>query len=207
MKVKIEPLHIRGAGWLRVLSNALLGAGSLILIAVAISYVASEIYQRTEEEKFASELRRMKITPTPSGGAVFAVRRSAAFGRLEIPRLDLSVMVIEGVDNKDLHFGVGHIPGTALPGDSGNVGLAGHRDTYFRKLGKIQEDDAIRLTTLSGTYEYRVVLTSIVSPDAVEVLDSTNEPELTLVTCYPFYYVGNAPQRFIVRARQTGLSR
>jgi sortase A len=95
---------------------------------------------------------------------------------------------------------VGHIPGTALPGDSGNVGLAAHRDTFFRRLRDIRPDDEIVLTTPDGTFRYTVEGTKVVEPGDVWVLDPTEEPALTLVTCYPFTYVGSAPQRFIVRA-------
>jgi sortase A len=95
---------------------------------------------------------------------------------------------------------VGHIPGTALPGDEGNIGLAGHRDTFFRKLRDIQPDDEIRVVTPDGTYLYRVQGTNVVWPRDTWVLDDEGEPLLTLVTCYPFTYIGSAPQRFIVRA-------
>jgi len=95
---------------------------------------------------------------------------------------------------------VGYIPGTALPGDLGNFGLAGHRDTFFRKLRDINPDDEIRIVTKDGVFNYYVQRTSIVMPQDVWVLDPTNYPALTLVTCYPFNYIGSAPKRFIVRA-------
>ncbi len=121
-------------------------------------------------------------------------------GKLEIPRLGLSVMVVEGVGSDDLKRAAGHIPGTAFPGQSGNVAIAGHRDTFFRPLRLIRANDTITLRTLHGAYRYRVVSTKIVSPDDVEVLNPVGRDTLTLVTCYPFYYIGSAPQRFIVRA-------
>ena len=126
---------------------------------------------------------------------------SALIGRLEIPDLHLVAMVQEGADARTLHRAVGHIPGTALPGARGNVGLAGHRDTFFRPLRQIRVSDAIQLQTQNGTYRYRVEWTRIVGPRDVHVLSSTGGQSLTLVTCYPFYYVGSAPKRFIVRAR------
>jgi sortase A len=97
---------------------------------------------------------------------------------------------------------VGHIPGTALPGERGNVGISGHRDTFFRPLRNIQRNDIIILTTLVSEYRYRVVSTRIVSPNDVAVLDQNGSETLTLVTCYPFYFVGSAPNRFIVRAER-----
>jgi sortase A len=123
-------------------------------------------------------------------------------GRLEIPRLGVSVMVVEGVDDSDLKRAVGHIPGTALPGESGNVGIAGHRDTFFRPLRSIQRDDTITVSSLQGAYRYRVVSTNVVSPKDVQVLDPTGRASLTLVTCFPFEYVGSAPKRFIVHAER-----
>jgi sortase A len=95
------------------------------------------------------------------------------------------------------------VPETALPGESGNIGIAAHRDTFFRPLKDIQIGDLIRLTTHNGVFDYHVEWMRIVKPEAVDVLDPTDIPSLTLVTCYPFYYVGSAPDRFIVRARKT----
>ena len=124
-------------------------------------------------------------------------------GRLEVPRLGLSAIVREGVGSKTLRRGAGRIPGTALPWEpAGNVGIAAHRDRVFRPLKDIGKKDIITLTTVEGTYRYQVEWTRIVTPEETEVLHDTPEPALTLVTCYPFYYVGSAPKRFIVRARQ-----
>ncbi len=123
-------------------------------------------------------------------------------GRLRIPRLHLAAMVREGADSGTLRRAIGHIPGTALPGRAGNVGLAGHRDTFFRALRNIEKDDTIDFETDSGTFRYAVQSTQIVSPRDVSVLRAAGGRTLTLVTCYPFYYVGSAPKRFIVRAVQ-----
>ncbi len=122
------------------------------------------------------------------------------FGRIAIPRLDVSTIVLEGVDASTLRRGAGHIPATAFPGKRGNVGIAAHRDSFFRGLKDVRKNDIVRLETLEGTFNYRVDWTRIVTPDDVTVLGDTAGPELTLVTCYPFYYVGSAPKRFIVRA-------
>jgi sortase A len=109
-------------------------------------------------------------------------------------------MVREGADEGTLSRAVGHIPGTALPGNIGNVGLAGHRDTFFRALRNIRSDDTIEVQTTAGTYRYKVKSTRIVAPRDVSVLQASGGETLTLVTCYPFYYVGSAPKRFIVHA-------
>ncbi len=127
---------------------------------------------------------------------------NAVIGRLEIPRLKLAVMVREGAGEGTLRRAVGHIPGTALPGNIGNIGLAGHRDTFFRALRNIRKNDTIELQTTAGTYRYVVNSTRIVTPRDVSVLKASGGETLTLVTCYPFYYVGSAPRRFIVHATQ-----
>jgi len=141
-------------------------------------------------EEAAPKKRR---EPQPEGALV---------GRVEIPRVGVSGIVLEGVEKKTLRRGVGRIPGTALPGDGGNVGLAAHRDSFFRGLKDIRKNDIITLKTLESTYYYRVDWTEIVLPEDTHVLEDTGVPELTLVTCYPFYYVGSAPKRFVVRAER-----
>jgi sortase A len=123
-------------------------------------------------------------------------------GRLSIPRLQMSATVREGVGEETLSRALGHIPGTALPGHSGNVGVAGHRDKLFRGLRAIKKNDVIQFETVRGTFTYQVESTQIVTPQDVSVLKAAQYPQLTLVTCYPFYYVGSAPERFIVKARQ-----
>jgi sortase A len=123
-------------------------------------------------------------------------------GRLEIPRLLLSAVVVEGIDRRTLRRAVGHIPGTALPGEPGNVGLTGHRDTFFRPLKDLRIKDEIQFSTLEGDFKYEVESLRVVEQDNVGVLAPSGENVLTMVTCYPFYYVGPAPKRWIVRARQ-----
>ncbi len=137
-------------------------------------------------------------------------------GRVSIPRLNLSAMVREGVSAATLQTAVGHVPATALPGQPGNFAIAAHRDTLFRALKDIQHGDRITFQSASGTYVYQVVTTEIVKPSNVSVLRSdggglipdaaaagTQRPAslLTMITCYPFYYVGSAPKRFIVEAK------
>ncbi len=119
---------------------------------------------------------------------------------LRIPAVELIVPVFDGTSDKNLNRGAGRIEGTAQIGASGNVGLAAHRDGYFRALKDVRVGDDLQLTTPRDVFTYRIVETSIVDPTAVEVLAPTTIPSVTLVTCYPFYFVGSAPQRFIVRA-------
>ena len=133
-----------------------------------------------------------------------AVQNGGLVGLIEIPRLGVSAMVAEGTEESTLRHAVGHIDDTALPGQAGNVGLAGHRDTFFRPLRNIRRNDIILFTTPWAHYRYRVTSTRVVTPEAVEVLRPTANETLTLVTCYPFYFVGSAPDRFIVRAKRIG---
>lgn len=126
----------------------------------------------------------------------------ALIGRIVIPRLKVRAVIREGTDSKTLRRAVGHVEGTAFPGEDGNVGLAAHRDTFFSGLRDAKKGDVITLETMDREFEYKIDSLKIVSPNDVEVLAPTQEPALTLVTCYPFTYVGNAPRRFIVRARR-----
>jgi len=121
-------------------------------------------------------------------------------GKIEIPRLGVSAVVREGADGETLRVAVGHIAGTALPGASGNVGLAAHRNTFFKPLKDVKMDDVVVVTTPTGDHRYRVSSIEVVTPKDLWVLDPTNDPTLTLVTCYPFDWIGEAPQRLIVKA-------
>lgn len=192
---------------LRWLERALLLVGALCVGAWAYAWLDAR-YVQYREGKLLEEAAsaRTAASETDALGTFRepAARRSAPegtlVGRIEVPRLGVSAIVLEGVGNRTLRRGVGHIPETGLPEDGGNVGLAGHRDSFFRELKDVRKNDIITLKTLEGTYDYRVEWTRIVAPSDTEVLAETGSPALTLVTCYPFYYVGSAPERFIVRA-------
>jgi sortase A len=134
--------------------------------------------------------------PAPAAGMML--------GRLEAPSVKLSTVVLEGSDDATLSRGSGHIEDTPFPGQPGNVGIAGHRDTTFRALRHIHLGDPLEFKTADRVYRYRISKTWIVGPDDVYVLDPTPQPALTLVTCYPFEFVGHAPNRFIVRAELVG---
>lgn len=126
----------------------------------------------------------------------------ALIGRIEISRIGVSALLLQGNAGRTLRRGVGLIPGTAAPGADGNAGLAGHRDSFFRGLRNVRKDDIITLKTLGGEFRYQVDWTRVVAPEETSVLADVGEPVLTLVTCYPFSWVGPAPERFIVRARR-----
>ena len=129
---------------------------------------------------------------------------AAPLGVIRIPRLRIEVPVLPGTDDRTLDRAAGHIDDTPLPGAVGNSGIAGHRDGFFRGLKDIAEGDVIELETVNAKEVYRVERTWVVDPEDVSVLDPTSTRVLTLVTCYPFYYVGPAPRRFIVRAVPAG---
>jgi sortase A len=129
-----------------------------------------------------------------------STKATDVIGRLEISEISLSAPIFSDDDSNSLLKGVGHIAGTAKPGGLGTLGLAGHRDTYFRSLRNIKKNMTIRVANQEGIYRYIVDSTEIVKPENVEVLDIASRPALTLVTCYPFYFVGAAPLRFIVHA-------
>jgi LPXTG-site transpeptidase (sortase) family protein len=134
----------------------------------------------------------------PSGGG----RRVLA--RLRVSRVGLEVAVLEGIEDRTLRRGAGWIPGTARPGERGNIGIAAHRDTFFRPLRDIRSGDRIELETLGAIQSYVVRSVYVVEPEATAVLQSTNEPTVTLVTCFPFDYLGPAPRRYIVQAVADG---
>jgi sortase A len=120
---------------------------------------------------------------------------------MKIPRLGMESVVVQGDSEKILSVAAGHLPGTALPGQIGNMALAGHRDTEFRALRKVRKGDRIVVEGPAGTYDYKVESTSVVAPTDLSVLRNSPDGELTLITCYPFSWIGSAPDRFIVRAR------
>ena len=196
---------------LRWAQRLLFAAGLAMLAWCAYVLLDARIFQQAEDSRLDGLLRVSQETSpgAPQNPSLIArpprlplAPAAGLIGRLDIPRLGLSVIVIEGVRAATLRRAVGHIPGTALPGQQGNVGISGHRDTFFRPLRNIRHDDMVTLTTLLGEFRYRVVSTAIVRPDNIAVLSPTENQILTLVTCYPFYFVGPAPSRFIVRAER-----
>ena len=165
----------------------------------ALAYAERTGFQKYEQWSFQRALAR---GPKQAPRASARLRPGALIGRIAIPRLGLDEMVVESTTDECLRRAVGHIEGTALPAATGNVGLAGHRDTFFRALRRIRPHDVIEIGTLEGAFRYSVESTSVVDPDDTEALAASTEPTLTLVTCYPFHYIGTAPRRCIVRARR-----
>jgi sortase A len=157
--------------------------------------------RRLDELRISTRLRPLVANARASRDEA---GESGLIGRIEIPRLGLSAMVLEGTSGRALRRGVGHVERTAFPGERGNVGLAGHRDTHFRGLKEVEKGDLIRIDTPDGVFAYQVESIRIVEPDRADLLDQSGRPRLTLVTCYPFYYVGPAPRRYVVVARPAG---
>jgi sortase A len=179
------------AKWLELL---LWLVAALALCIFGITRAETWLYQEYADWKLQTA-----VQATPGSSPVPASEGSP-LGRLEIPSIGLSAIFVEGAGSSTLRRGIGHIPGTALPGAEGNTGLSGHRDTFFRHLGEIRFGDPITISTLAGDYDYVVDSIQIVNPDESIVLHDIGRPVLTLVTCYPFRYVGPAPKRFIVHA-------
>jgi sortase A len=184
-----------GALLARVASYFFLAAGIGGLGYATYVVVDAQTYQATEE---------MRLPTLPPAEGPRVVAEGDVIGEMSIPRLALKTIVVQGESSKILQRAIGHLPGTPLPGESGNVALAGHRDSYFRPLRNIQPGDVITIKTPDAEFEYQVESTEVVLPSDVQVLQPSAENSLTLVTCFPFYYIGPAPKRFIVHARQIG---
>jgi sortase A len=174
-----------------MISKLLIFFGIVCLLLYGFFTVQAWVHQQELETQFFQP--RAAVPEDQPGERAFKLSEGDLYGRLEIPRLNLSVMVMEGVADKTLRLGAGHIPGT-------DIAIAAHRDTFFRPLKDIRVNDTIKVKTLEGVTDYRVVSTEIVGPNDTDVLQQTNT--LTLVTCYPFYYIGPAPKRFIVQAEK-----
>ena len=162
--------------------------------------VYASAYQRYESRKFTQEFASPAILSADLGEGAADLLEGDIVGKLNIPRIGISVMVLHGIERNTLIAGAGHVPGTPLPGSEGNVTIAAHRDTFFRKLEGILPGDSIQLGTVGNSYEYVVDSIEIVDPEDTKVMESRGRSELTLITCYPFYLVGPAPKRFIVHA-------
>ena len=202
-------LDVPARRWL-VLQRVLMVAGIACLGWYAYINAAAWLYQRTHrtvavQAPPASEppiSSRERPAATPSVAPPSEIPIGDAIGTIEVPRLHLSAVVANGDDDGTLKVAIGHLPDTPLPWEDGNSALAGHRDTFFRGLRGIRVNDQLRVRTAYGEYVYQVKRIVIVTPHDLSVLDPTPQPTLTLVTCYPFSYVGHAPKRFIVQAER-----
>lgn len=174
--------------------------GILTLGYVAFSLLDATLYQASAKRSLETQIQVEKepheIQPE------LAIKPGDTLGRLDIPRLGMSIAVLQGTNSRMLRRGAGHIENTPFPGEVGNSGIAAHRDTFFRGLKDIRKNDEIQFQTAAGLFRYEVDWAKVVEPNDTTVLEPSTESILTLVTCYPFYYVGPAPKRFVVRAHK-----
>ena len=197
----------RGSWLLRCVERLFIVAGTAMLVWCALLVLDAIWAQREARRSLEISLpvARPPAAPEVNEPEVPPLRvpvppKGAAIADLSIPRVHLSAVVLHGSDSQTLRRGPGHLEHTALPGESGNVVIAGHRDSYFRPLRNVQTGDDIFLDTPYGRLHYRVTSIRVVNPHDVSVLEPTDSATLTLITCYPFWVFGNAPDRFIVRA-------
>jgi sortase A len=193
--------------WHAWIDRALIAFGIACLIFYSAVTVNTWRYQRMAKEHVEEmiSVERSRETQAPASDVSKPLRIGEIIGKVDIPRLKLSAAVAEGDDEKTLRKAVGHLPDTPLPWHRrGNVAIAAHRDGLFRRLENIRLDDDVRVVTSRGEYHYRVTKTHIVDPHDLWVIAPTQVPTITLITCYPFSFVGNAPRRFVVQAELVG---
>ena len=190
----------------KIFGRVLVLTGALAFACWGYLMLRQACFQKAASRVLQQQIAKASTSPQhdvlQAHEAAIPLRHGEMIGRLEIPRVNVSVIVLEGADSSVLDVAAGHIPGTALPGLSGNVGIAAHRDTFFRSLREIRLQDRLSFRTPAGIFQYAVESTEVVEPSDTEVLRQNAGEELTLVTCYPFNYIGDAPKRFIVHARE-----
>jgi len=188
----------RGCVFLRCMRGLLFITGAIAISYVALTLIHAKLYQKAADitlDKQISAQQQHRVTLHSEDA-----RQGDVLGRIEIPRLGVKIAILEGTSARTLRLGVGHIKGTALPGEQGNSGIAGHRDTFFRSLKGIRTKDEIRIQSAAGNARYQVDWVRVVAPDDTGVLGSADENSITLITCYPFDLIGAAPERFAVHA-------
>lgn len=174
-------------------------AAEYLLLGFGLGCVGTYGYAAIE----ARWLQRAQVASFERDAAVQAPYAAGSLvGMLDVPRLRMSLPVVEGDDSRTLKASVGHLPDTPLPWQRGNSAVAGHRDGLFRPLKGVEVGDTITFRTTREAIEYRVTATTIVKPDDLSVLAPRARDALTLITCYPFSFIGDAPQRFIVHAER-----
>jgi sortase A len=205
--------------WMRYFERGLLVVGVLLLALYVAARVHRTVMSNADLHSFKALARvpvggprGVALSTTVPDFSLWSEKRvqeyeeslsthfSPAIGILRIPKIDVEVPVLEGTDDLTLNRGVGHVAGTANPGENGNMAIAGHRDGFFRGLKDVVVGDKIELVTLQGSETFVIDRITIVLPADVWVLQPRSRSSLTLITCYPFYFIGSAPQRYIVQA-------
>jgi len=190
----------QGLRFLRWTRHLFLVLGVTMLSYVGITLLYAKFDQQAANDSLDQEiLADNRKADIPSERAV---KEGEVLGRIEIPRLGLKVAILQGTSSATLRAGAGHIEGTPLPGERGNTGIAGHRDTWFRDLKDVRASDEILVETATGVGRYQVDWIQITNPADVGILAPSNEYALTLVTCFPFHFIGAAPERFVVHAHK-----
>jgi len=181
--------------------------GAVLLGWPAFVFVRSTLVQWSGVRQIDRAYESTKSVDRKSAPAAIVSKRAgqppakgSVLAKFEVPRLQMSLVVLEGADLRTLDKSIAHVETTAMPGEYGNIGIAGHRNTHFKKMEWIRRGDEMILTSAEDRYRYLVESIRLVTPDDVEVLHDSLGPAITIVTCFPFEYVGHAPQRFIVRA-------
>jgi len=216
----MESMNQKGAGnsqlhveWHKLLRRTREGAikqrvsGALIVLgAVLLGYVGSE-YAAMYREQQALHRQWLEQQSSSLAGALCPVSRHDGLTRVSIPKIDLDVIVVEGTNHKDLRLGPGHLKGTPSPGEAGNSVISAHRDTFFRHIYELKDGDQIQVRRDGHTYTFQVTGKKIVMPNDVSVLKKTSDARLTLITCYPIYYIGPAPKRLVVFSKLINTSK
>jgi sortase A len=177
----------------RAISNILFAFGILALAYAGFLFADAHVYQAVQVQKLEQASPLAQPPPLADGDVL---------GEISVPRLQLEAVVVQGDSADDLKRAVGHLSNSALPGEHGNVALAAHRDTFFRPLRDIRVGDEIKLRTQERSFAYIVESTEVVAPSNISILQPSTGHDLTLLTCYPFHYIGPAPKRFVVFARE-----
>jgi sortase A len=174
----------------------LMVVGVILLVYVGVQYGQMYWAQRDLERRWAAQQTIGNDQPKSA-----ALKMDDGLMRLSIPKIDLAAVVVEGTSHRSLLLGPGHMKETPAPGQAGNAVITGHRDTFFRHIYELQKGDEILVQRSGKTFKYEVTSKRIVQPDDMSVLKPSQESRLTLITCYPTYYIGPAPERLIVTSR------
>jgi len=190
----------RGWHFLSWIRHFFLLIGVLLLSYVALVLVHARLYQHNALNTLDQQIHANAATAGTH--AIPSLKEGDVVGRILIPRINVTVAILQGTTPQTLRLGVGHIDGTPLPGEAGNSGIAGHRDTFFRNLRDLRSGDTIQIQTVAGISNYKVDWLQIIDPKDTAILTPSKGSEITLVTCYPFHYIGSAPERFAAHAHK-----